>query len=84
MSPCWPLKESPSTCKDFQGKSPGTGLVSSIKEMNDNLRWKHRLQHLNKAFSRLSHACALPEYNELEWQGWCRLTNGRLSCARKR
>ena len=26
--------------------------------MNGNLRWKQRLQNLNKAFSRLRHACA--------------------------
>ena len=37
--------------------------------MNGNLRWKQRLQNLNKAFSRLRHACALPEYNELEMAG---------------
>lgn len=37
--------------------------------MNDNLRWKQRLQNLNKAFFRLSRACALPEYNELEMAG---------------
>ena len=37
--------------------------------MNDNLRWKQRLQNLNKAFSRLRHACTLPEYNELEMAG---------------
>lgn len=37
--------------------------------MNGTLRWKQRLQNLNKAFSRLRHACALPEYNELEMAG---------------
>ncbi|MCC8149473.1 nucleotidyltransferase substrate binding protein [Akkermansia sp.] len=37
--------------------------------MNGHLRWKQRLQNLNKAFSRLRNACARPEYNELEMAG---------------
>lgn len=36
-----------------------------VNKMNASLRWKKRLQNLNKVFPRLRHACALPEYSDL-------------------
>lgn len=37
--------------------------------MNNDQRWRQRLQNLNKAYQRLQAACAQTAYNELELAG---------------